>query len=135
MVGFALLIYIWLGRLTIAHRSFVSIYLESFLSLLFSLWRLCFHAFMLSVCSSSFDLEFMVTELNLFGQFSLFLLVWADDSFPLGCSRHLFNNYSYVPRLITAGYGVTKIWAHEPRSSSINCVLRVLLYSTRNKIL
>jgi len=91
IVRFALLIYLWLGRLAIAHRSCVSISLEIFLSLL------CFHAFsMLSVCSSSFDLEFIVTELNLFGQFSLFLLVWLMIPFPSWLPRHLFNNYSLL---------------------------------------
>jgi len=138
MVRFALLIYLWLGRLAIAHRSCVSISLESFLSLLFSLGGFVFmHSCCLSVRPRLIWNLWSLSSISLGNFLSSF---WSGlmISFPFLAALviYLTTTHSYVPRLITVGYGgVTKIWAHEPRSSSINCVLRVLLYSTRNKIL
>jgi hypothetical protein len=64
--------------------------------------------------------SFMVTKLDLFGQFSVFVLI-------LGASFPFLADFIHLRRrLITE---VTKIWPYKPRSSSINCVL--LLYSSK----
>ena len=66
--------------------------------------------------------SFMVTKLDLFVQFSIFVLTFV------GC--FVFLSLLIIihlrPRLITE---VTKIWPYKPRSSCINCVL--LQYSSK----